>query len=233
MIVNRKFNLQLFAEPKVEDEKNDNEQVEDNKEQGVVEDKAKETSMLETMQKQIDLLKQSLENSEKKRKEAEEEAEKKVFEEKKKYMNEEQLKEAEAESKRKEELEKQNELLEAQDKLAKELEEMKKENKKKEFENRKLQDSQKYPWIADKIGACKEETQLEFLHSITNHKTEEAKWKAENSKVTGSVLNVGGVKSADEVAPQDPIELSKKRLAEKESLMKKKLMEQGYRLNNQ
>lgn len=231
MIVNKKINLQLFAEPNIEEE-NKEQEGEKDKEVATPEDKAKETSMLETMQKQIDLLKQSLENSEKKRKEAEEEAERKVFEEKKKHMNEEQLKEAEAESKRKAELEKQNELLEAQDKLAKELEEMKKENKKKEFENRKLQESQKYPWIADKISACKEETQLDFLHSITNHKTEETKWKAENSKVTGSVLNVNGIKSADEVAPQDPIELAKKKLSEKEAIMKKKLMEQGYRFNN-
>jgi hypothetical protein len=206
-----KLNLQLFSEE---------ENKEESKEQNT-EDKKDDSSMLEALKKQIELQKEQMEIIIKKSKEEKEALEKTLDEERRKTMTAEQVKQLEEEKLKKQTIDMQNELLEKQQAVEKELEKMREENKKKEFENKKLIEISKYPFLKQKIEVCKDIGQLEFLLTITDIKTEEARWKAENN-ANGSVLNMVKGKSSENVEPETPLDIVKKRIkeAEKEALEK-------------
>lgn len=220
-----KFNLQLFAEgeKKSAEQKNDNNSAENKDTDSLAEMKA----MIEALKKQNDIQSKMIEDAKKAKEMADVEAKKAIEAERLKHLSEEDRRKEEEEIRKRENLERETKRLEEEQQRIKELEELKKQNVKTAFENRKLQESIKHPYLKDKINACSSEEEINFLFKITDIKAEEARYKSEQN-ANGSILNLVKGKSVEaDRELDDPMEIIKKRVKDKEKEILEKRKARG------
>ena len=192
----KKINLQLFAEPKVEDEGEKKVEPEVKPEPEKMEQdmtatiEALFTKKFENLEKQMkaqaDIYEKKLADAELKIEQAE-----------MAKMNAEQLKEYE---KKKESLKAEDEkaeLLKQMEEKDRIIAEIKKEADAKAFINKKLIEKSKHPYIAKKIEDCENDMELQLLYKFTDFEKEKALFEADNN-VVGSVVNRQGTISKED-----------------------------------
>jgi hypothetical protein len=193
-----------FEEVKVEEPKQNDDQVEILKQQ------------IEMMNKQMELM-QANSDAEKKKAEQEVEAEKL------KNMNEQERLQHEKNKQQQDILDQQTKMLEEMEKIKVRNETLEKENSEREFKNKKLMLCNESPFLKDKIDLCENQQELDYLFKFINIEEEKAKYEANNNG-SGSILNIEGTLSKSQVNKPKSIgeKLEAKRQQKLQELKEKK-----------